>query len=122
MLLLALAILRDDLVTDWRASLPVDVPEYFFVNIPADARADFQHELQSQERAPDTPAADDPRPAAEHQRPAAPPRLHFPGVRGRGFADREQNLTWAAEPGDDNRIVEGQWWSARPVRASRWCR
>ena len=42
MLLLALAILRDDLVTDWRASLPVDVPNYFFVNIPPDQRADFE--------------------------------------------------------------------------------
>ena len=37
--------------------------------------------------------------------------LRFPGVRGRGFADREQNLTWSAELGDDNRIVEGRWWS-----------
>ena len=30
MLLLALAILRSDLVTDWRASLPRDVPNLFF--------------------------------------------------------------------------------------------
>ena len=47
MLLLALAILRDDLITDWRASLPADVPNYFFINIPPDQREDFQHELQS---------------------------------------------------------------------------
>ena len=37
--------------------------------------------------------------------------MHFPGQRGRGFADREQNLTWAGELGDDNRIVEGRWWT-----------
>src|ERR1700680_403182 len=37
--------------------------------------------------------------------------LHFPGMRGRGFADREQNLTWATDLGDDNRIIEGQWWT-----------
>ena len=48
MLLLALAILRDDLVTDWRASLPADVPNYFFVNIPTDQRADFERELHAQ--------------------------------------------------------------------------
>jgi putative ABC transport system permease protein len=39
--------------------------------------------------------------------------MHFPGRRGRGFSEREQNLTWAAELGDDNHIVEGQWWTPR---------
>lgn len=34
------------------------------------------------------------------------------GGRGGGLAEREQNLTWAAELGDDNRIVAGRWWSA----------
>ena len=43
MLLLALAILRDDLVTDWRASLPADVPNYFFVNIASDAARRISH-------------------------------------------------------------------------------
>jgi putative ABC transport system permease protein len=48
MLLLSLAILRNDLVTDWQASLPADVPNYFFVNIPPDQREDFQQELRAQ--------------------------------------------------------------------------
>ena len=38
---LALAILRADLVTDWRASLPADVPNYFFINIPPQQREQF---------------------------------------------------------------------------------
>jgi len=45
MLLLALAILRGDLITDWRASLPADVPNYFFLNIPPDQRDDFSTSL-----------------------------------------------------------------------------
>jgi putative ABC transport system permease protein len=111
MLLLALAILRNDLITDWRASLPADVPNYFFINIPPEQREDFQRELQSQgarlERMLPMIRG---RLVAINDHPTA--GLHFPGQRGRGFADREQNLTWAGELGDDNRIVDGQWWSA----------
>jgi len=111
MLLLALAILRDDLVTDWRASLPADVPNYFFVNIPSDLRSDFEHELQAQgARLTRMLPMIRGRLLAINDRPLS--GLHFPGMRGRGFADREQNLTWAEELGDDNRIVEGHWWSA----------
>jgi putative ABC transport system permease protein len=110
MLLLALAILRNDLITDWRASLPADVPNYFFINIPPDQRDDFQRELQSQgarlERMLPMIRG---RLVSINDQPVG--ALHFPGQRGRGFADREQNLTWAGELGDDNRIVEGQWWT-----------
>lgn len=110
MLLLALAILRGDLITDWRASLPADVPNYFFLNIPPDQREDFQHELASQgarlERMLPMIRG---RLTAINGQPTA--TMHFPGERGRGFADREQNLTWAADLGDDNHLVEGEWWT-----------
>lgn len=112
MLLLALAILRNDLIIDWRASLPADVPNYFFINIPTDQRDDFQRELASQGA------------RTERMLPMIRGRLvsingravsemHFSGERGRGFADREQNLTWSSELGDDNRITEGKWWTAQ---------
>ncbi len=110
MLLLALAILRGDLITDWKASLPADVPNYFFLNIPPDQRDDFQHELTDQgarlERMLPMIRG---RLTAINDKPTA--AMHFPGERGRGFADREQNLTWAAELGDDNHLVEGEWWT-----------
>jgi putative ABC transport system permease protein len=110
MLLLALAILRTDLITDWRASLPADVPNYFFLNIPPDQRQAFQQELSSQgaklERMLPMIRG---RLIAINDQPVA--EMHFPGRRGRGFSEREQNLTWAAELGDDNHIVEGQWWT-----------
>ena len=111
MLLLALAILRGDLINDWRQSLPADVPNYFFLNIPPDQRADFQQELNDQgarlERMLPMIRG---RLTAINDQPTA--GMRFPGQRGRGFADREQNLTWAAELGDDNHLVEGEWWTA----------
>ncbi len=109
-LLLALAILRTDLVTDWRTSLPADVPNYFFVNIPASEREQFAHTLEQ------TGArlsrmlpmlrgrlvAIDGLPMAS--RPIA-------DARERRFGEREQNLSWTAELGDDNHIVAGHWWT-----------
>jgi len=105
MLLLVLTILRRDLLHDWRTSLPAGAPNYFFVNIPTDGREDFRAALLAA---------------------GAKTERFLPMVRGRlltingaaidkgpkrgGMAEREQNLTWSAELGDDNRIVAGRWW------------
>jgi putative ABC transport system permease protein len=112
MLLLALAILRTDLVTDWRASLPPDLPNYFFVNIPPDERAQFQQQLRAQgarlERMlPMTRA----RLVAINDRPVT--ELHFADPRGERFARREQNLSSSAELESDNHLVAGRWWTAQ---------
>ena len=36
MMLLLLAVVRNDLLNDWRRSLPADTPNFFFINIPPD--------------------------------------------------------------------------------------
>jgi len=110
MVLLLLAILRTDINSDWQRSLPHNLPNYFFVNIPPAVRVEFVRFLEAQG--------------------ARTTRL-LPMIRGRltainghpieetrggraeeGFATREQNLTWTTELGDDNRIVAGRWWTA----------
>ena len=107
MLLLVLAGLRRDMVRDWRTTLPPGAPNYFFVNIPAGQREEFRAALATA--------------GAQQER-------MLPMVRGRlvaingiamsawpahgDMADREQNLTWSTELGDDNRIVAGRWWTA----------
>ena len=120
MVLLLLSILRGDLDSDWRRTLPANLPNYFFVNIPPQARADFVQFLAAQ--------------GARTTRVLPMIRGRLTAINGRAvdsggkahsgeesFATREQNLTWAAELGPDNRIVAGRWWSA-PTSASRWCR
>ena len=42
MVLLLLALVRDDLLRDWRRSLPADAPNYFMINIRPDEGADLQ--------------------------------------------------------------------------------
>ena len=110
MVLLLLSILRNDLNSDWRRTLPQNLPNYFFVNIPPQSRAEFVDFLQAQ--------------GARTTRVLPMIRGRLTAINGRpveeshgragedSFATREQNLTWAAELGPDNRIVAGRWWSA----------
>jgi len=111
MVLLLLSILRGDLDSDWRRTLPANLPNYFFVNIPPQARADFVQFLAAQ--------------GARTTRVLPMIRGRLTAINGRAvesggkahsgeesFATREQNLTWAAELGPDNRIIAGHWWAS----------
>jgi len=110
MVLLLLSILRGDLNGDWQRTLPANLPNYFFVNIPPAARADFVDFLAAH--------------GARTTRVLPMIRGRLTGINGHAvesdrkradeeaFATREQNLTWAAELGPDNRIIAGHWWTA----------
>jgi putative ABC transport system permease protein len=109
MALLALTLIRDDLLRNWRTSLPPDAPNHFLVNIQKDQL--------------------EPLAAFFKERGMQSPRV-FPMVRGRlteingktitseDYADirakrlveREFNLSWASEMQSDNQIVKGRWW------------
>jgi len=108
--LLLLAIIRGDLIDDWRARLPQDAPNYFFVNIPSDEREDFRALLAAQggEMTRMLPMIRG-RMVAINGEPVSERRFLTP--RGEGLASREQNLTWASEIGPDNTITEGKWFT-----------
>jgi putative ABC transport system permease protein len=110
MVLLLLGILRTDINGDWQRTLPANLPNYFFVNIPPAVRAEFVSFLEAQ--------------GARTTKVLPMIRGRLTGINGRAvegmhagrngeenFATREQNLTWTSELGPDNRIVAGRWWS-----------
>jgi putative ABC transport system permease protein len=110
MVLLLLALVRNDLLEDWRASLPVDAPNYFMINIrPDEGRAieTFFHDrgLPPTELVPLVRA----RLTAINDVPVG--EIRFEGERAQGFVEREANLTWANRLRDDNRLVSGTWWT-----------
>jgi len=110
MVLLLLALVRDDLLEDWRASLPADAPNYFMINIRPDeggAIEAFFHDrgLPPTELVPLVRA----RLTAINDVPVGKIRLE--GERAQGFVEREANLTWASRLRDDNRLVSGTWWA-----------
>jgi putative ABC transport system permease protein len=111
MMLLLLAVVRNDLLNDWRRSLPADTPNFFFINIPPDQHQDFTQFLKERgaERARALPMV---RARMTHINGKAIDDLKFATPRGREFATRDQNITWAETLGRDNEITEGRWFTA----------
>lgn len=111
MVLLLLAVVRSDLLADWRRSLPADVPNNFLINIRPEERRSLQEFLQSHglgqpQMFPMVRA----RITAINSQASG--SLKIPGEPGRGFLEREQNLTWSAGLMDDNQLIAGGWWTA----------
>jgi putative ABC transport system permease protein len=109
MVLLLLGLVRNDLARDWRISLPENLPNYFFINIPSSDRDAFVQDLEQRGATPTRLM-----PMIRGRMTAINGRaiegMRFNGQEGEDNATREQNLSWAAELGPDNRVVEGKWW------------
>jgi putative ABC transport system permease protein len=109
MVLLLLAVVRGDLLADWRRSLPADVPNNFLINISPEERQPLEdffrlHGLGQPAMYPMVRA----RITAINSRPSG--SLKFRDS-GRGFLEREQNLTWSAALMEDNQLIAGSWWT-----------
>lgn len=109
--LLLLTLVRTDLLEGWQATLDEDAPNHFLINIQP-------HEV-------DSVAAlfEDNGVAAPLFTPLVRARMtkineqsvkdrDYPNEDGRWLANREANLSWAAELSSSNEILEGEWWPA----------
>jgi putative ABC transport system permease protein len=109
MVLLLLALVRNDLLQNWQASLPADAPNYFMINIRPDeseaVRAFFEQSgLPATELVPLVRA----RLTAINEKSVE--QLTFESDRANNFAEREANLTWSRTLTDGNKIVAGKFW------------
>ena len=135
MVLLLLAVVRGDLLADWRRSLPANVPNNFLINIRPDERQALQdfldaHQfgkpalypmvraritaINSESTAEFKPADDDSSDESRAKTSRAPSGRGQSGhgESARGYIDREQNLTWSANLMEDNQLIAGRWWTA----------
>ncbi|MEK7768181.1 MAG: FtsX-like permease family protein, partial [Pseudomonadota bacterium] len=111
MALLALTLIRDDLLQNWRTSLPPDAPNRFLVNIQEDQlqplEAFFsQHDIV---HPPVFPMVRGRLTAINDQMIAAD---SYADTRAKRLVEREFNLSWASEMSSDNQIVKGHWWKS----------
>lgn len=109
--LVAIALVEANLGRQVRDEMPVNAPAFYFIDIQPDQIEDFtalvaaNPGMQELKRVPmlrGRIAAINDTPSAELQ---IPPDIAwvFRGDRG---------LTWSAQPPEDTKIVEGEWWSA----------
>jgi putative ABC transport system permease protein len=110
MVLLLLSVVRGDVLSMWRASVPADAPNQFLINI------------QPEEREGVADALDDIGIRDVVLHPLVRARLltingeavediSFDNPRADNFVQRDANLSWTAAPQPDNRIRAGQWWN-----------
>ena len=110
MVLLLLAVVRGDLLADWRRSLPADVPNNFLINIRPDERGALDEFLASRGMGrPSMYPMVRARITAINSKPSG--SIELRGDAGRGFLEREQNLTWSQELMEDNQLIAGAWWT-----------
>lgn len=109
--LLLISVVRQDLLESWRNKLPADLPNRFLINIQSEqveplkaffaARGIDDLALWPMARA---------RLTAINGRPVSEDSFDDPETRR--WINREFNLSWTDRFGDDNELLQGEWWDA----------
>lgn len=112
MALLLLTLVRTDLLEAWRNKLPPEAPNQFVINVQSDQVRPLQDFFATRglKEAQLYPMVRGRLVAVNGRAVSA---SEYADDRARRLVEREFNLSWAAQPAADNRIVAGKWWSAR---------
>jgi putative ABC transport system permease protein len=109
MVLLLLTLVRNDLMTTWRASLPDNAPNQFLINIQPQEVDDIRAFLSSRgiDAPPFTPMV---RARMTRLNGQDIDQIEFEDPQGESWARREANLTFSDHMQAGNKLIEGQWW------------
>lgn len=115
MMLLLVSEVVGDLLDAWQQRLPPDAPNRFLINIQESELQPLATFFQAQGlREPAFYPMVRARLVAVNGDPVDPDAYQDP--RARRLIQREFNLSWAAKPGEANRVTAGQWWGpAQPA-------
>ena len=118
--ILLIAVVKDEILGEWQAQLPEDIPNYFLVNIPSDQLEAVEGFMQ--------------RHGIEASKPYSLARarlaqinsidiedIDFMHPRAETMIKHTFNMTSALELPDENRIVEGRWIDSGSPRAQKSC-
>lgn len=110
MVLMLLALIRGDLIRNWQASLPVDAPNRFVINIqPAQIKG--VEEFFKQQHIQDATIFPMVRGRLVSKNSKALNTAQWTDDRAKRLAERDFNLSWAAQMQSDNKLISGRWWT-----------
>ena len=112
MVLMLLALIRGDLIRNWQASLPVDAPNRFLINIqPTQIRSVNQFfERQNIKNGTVFPMV---KARLISKNGSFVNTMRWESERARHLAEREFNLSWTAQMQSDNKLLTGSWWTSK---------
>lgn len=111
MVLMLLALIRGDLIRNWQASLPADAPNRFVINIQP-TQIEGMQRFFTQQHITDTTIFPMVKGRLVSMNGQLIKATQWQGERARRLAEREFNLSWAANMQSDNSLVAGRWWAA----------
>lgn len=118
MVMLLLTVTRDDLMSQWRATLPEDAPNQFMINIQP-AETDLFLATLSAGGIPVPQLSPLVRGRITAINGVRVADLELDDRRGQRWVERERNLTWSTAIQEGNTLVQGSWWEAGPVAAGQ---
>ena len=110
MVLVLLALIRGDLIHNWQASLPVDAPNRFVINIQP-SQIDGIHQFFSKQHINNIAVFPMVKARFISKNGISVKSEDFEGERARHLAEREFNLSWTAQMQSDNQLLSGHWWT-----------
>jgi putative ABC transport system permease protein len=112
MVIILLTIVRTDLMQSWRDSLPANAPNRFVINLQQNQIEAFKQSFtQNQLATPEIFPMVRGRLVAINQKQIT--SESYEDERAKRLVAREFNLSMAEKMQEDNRLIEGQWWSAQ---------
>jgi len=116
--LLLITVVRQDLLNGWQKQLPAGTPNQFLINIQTDQVQPLQTFFAERKFAPLTlwPMTRG-RLVALNGEPTT--AESFDDEETRRWINREFNLSWTDTFGDDNELLEGEWWD-ESARGKPW--
>ena len=116
--LLLITVVRQDLLNGWQKQLPPGTPNQFLINIQPDQVEPLQAFFAERQFAPLTlwPMVRG-RLTALNGKPVTPES--FEDEETERWINREFNMSWTDSFGDDNELIEGDWWD-ESARGQPW--
>jgi len=110
MVLMVLALMRNDLINSWQASLPLDAPNRFIINIQPNQIDGVKRFFKTQEIKGNTvfPMV---RGRLVRKNGKEMNTIEWQDDRAKRLANRDFNLSWTAQMQTDNQLLSGRWWT-----------